>query len=407
MRIIADFHIHSKYARATSPKLTIPNIAAAAKIKGINLIGTGDFTHPKWIAEIEDNLKLEKNGFYTLKSGEYPDVYFVPTAEVASIYTDRGKCRRIHTVIIAPTIEAVKKINQEFSKRANLYSDGRPITGIPVKEIVRTVLDIEPRSLIVPAHIWTPWFAVLGSKSGFDSVEECFEEFSDKIYAVETGLSSDPEMNWQLSSLDKYTLISNSDAHSLGNLGREANVFEIPEEEFGYDEIYRILKEKDQKRFKFTIEYFPEEGMYHFDGHRNCNVSMSPEQSQKINNICPVCGKEFTLGVLHRVTALADRPLGYVPTDSIGVKKLMPLDEIISKAIGVGEKSKAVQGMYDKFIAEFGAEYPLLLGAEISEIKKLSPRIAEAIQKVREEDLKIKPGYDGSYGEVEIFNDLK
>ncbi|MFA6423349.1 MAG: endonuclease Q family protein [Patescibacteria group bacterium] len=404
MRIIADLHIHSRFARATSKYLSIPEIAKWANIKGINLIGTGDFTHPKWFAEIEEYLTINANGFYSLKSGEYPEVFFVPQAEIASIYTQGGKCRRIHTIVIMPTLKSVKKFNEMLGTRANLYSDGRPITGVPAKYIAKMAIEADPKSLIVPAHIWTPWFAVLGSKSGFDSIEECFEEEAKNIYAVETGISSDLMMNWQLSMLDKFTLLSNSDAHSVANLGREANVFEISENDFSCDEIFRIIKEKDASKFKYTIEYFPDEGMYHYDGHRACGegIRMAPEESKKINKICPVCGKEMTIGVMHRVMDLADRKYGFVPNGATGQKKFMPLDEIISKSIGKGEKTKTVQEIYNKFIDKFGAEYPLLLDTDIIELKKVDERVGEAILKVRKGELKIEPGYDGTYGVVEI-----
>jgi len=405
MRIIADLHIHSRFARATSKELTIPNVAEWAKIKGLNLMGTGDFTHPAWFNEMKENFVLSPSGFYHLKEDKTP-IYFVPTAEVASIYTQGNKLRRIHLVIIAPTLEAVKKINTKLADLGvNLYSDGRPITGIPAKILVKIILEIEPKSLIIPAHIWTPWFAILGSKSGFDSVEECFEEMTPYIFALETGLSSDPEMNWRLAALDKYTLISNSDAHSLGNLGREANVFELPDDEFTYDNFWKIIKTKDRNRFKYTVEFYPEEGMYHFDGHRNCKggTTFPPEESKKLNNICPVCNRELTIGVMHRVADLADRPTGFIPDKAIPARKLIPLDEIIAQAIQKNTGTKAVQNEYQNFINLFGPEYPALLDVNLEKIRKSHPQIAEGIFRVRTGKLTIKPGYDGTYGKVEIF----
>lgn len=412
MRIIADFHIHSKYARATSKFLDLPLIDKWARIKGINLIGTGDFTHPAWSGEMKKYLEPAENGFYTLKpevSTADPQfakekVYFVPTAEIATIYTQGGKGRRLHTVLMVPDLEAVAKINEKLGRSFNIRSDGRPIIGLSAKDLARVILEIEPRSLIIPAHIWTPWFAVFGSKSGFDSIEECYEDMASEIYALETGISSDPSMNWQLSNLDKYTLISNSDAHSAGNLGRESNVFDLPENEFSYDEIVRIIKKKDQDRFKFTIEYFPEEGLYHWDGHRSCKYRVPPEESKKLNCICPVCGRPTTVGVLHRVGDLSDRSEAEMPVRGIPFKKFMPLDEIVAQALGKGVNTKGVLTIYNQMIADLGAEYPLLLDTSYEILaKNHGDRIAQAIQRVRDGNLTINPGYDGEYGVVKIF----
>src|SRR3990170_5858855 len=311
MRIIADLHIHSQYSRSTSPDMNVDTLAVWAKKKGINLIGTGDFTHPKYFAGLKDKLKPLDNGLFVLKSAISSQLsattHFMLTAEVSSIYTQGGKTRKIHNLIFAPSFEAVEKINSEFGKRGNVVSDGRPIFGFSAQELIKIVLDASPDCMVIPAHAWTPWFSIFGSKSGFDSIEECFGDYAKHIHAIETGLSSDPEMNWRLSMLDNITLISNSDAHSPAKIGREANVFDCG---MDYFEIMEIIKKKDKKRFLYTMEFFPEEGKYHYDGHRECKVLMSPAETKKGHGKCPVCGKGATVGVMHRVDALADRPAG-------------------------------------------------------------------------------------------------
>ena len=302
MKFITDFHVHSKYSRATSPDMNVEALASWAERKGINLLGTSDFTHPNYFAELRLRLKPAGNGLFQLKKGNSP-TRFMLTTEISNVFTARGRGRRIHTLIFAPSFEVVSKLNTKLKRIGNVSSDGRPIFGRHVKDMVKLVLDTSPDCLLVPAHAWTPWFSLYGSNSGFDSIEECFEEEAKNIYCIETGLSSDPAMNWRLSALDKITLISNSDAHSPRKIGREANIFDC---EMSYPEIIDVLKKKDPKRFLSTVEFFPEEGKYHFDGHRSCNILFSPSESKKHKNMCPVCKKPLTLGVMHRVEALAD-----------------------------------------------------------------------------------------------------
>jgi len=406
MRIIADLHIHSKYSRSCSPDLDLEHIERWCKYKGIDVIGTADFTHPKWFSELKNKLEEQETGLYKLK-GTDGKVRFIMTTELSCIYTQGGKCRRIHLCVLAPSIQTVEKIIANFEKRGfNLKSDGRPILGISAKDLAKIILEIEPKCLIIPAHAWTPWFAVFGSKSGFNSLEECFEEITPNIYAIETGLSSDPPMNWQLSALDKITLISNSDAHSPANLGREANVFNIEQDKLNYNEIYRILKEKDNKKFLYTIEFFPEEGKYHFDGHADCHYSAHPEESKKNKNICPICKKELVLGVMHRVNELADRK-DISQVKNIPYKNLIPLQEIIADTLGVGKNSKKVQAEYFKLIKKY-SEFQILIDLGEEELKKITAaEITEAIMNVRDNKVKIMPGYDGVYGKIEIINDSR
>lgn len=398
MRIVADLHIHSKYSRAVSQEMTLENISLWAKKKGIQVMGTGDFTHPQWFNEIKTKLEQAEEGLYKIQNTR-----FMLTTEISSIYSKGGKVRRIHNLIFAPSIEAVEKINTKLGWIGNLKSDGRPILGLDSKELLKIVLEADERCVLVPAHAWTPWFSIFGSMSGFDSIEECFDEMSPHIFAIETGLSSDPAMNWRLSALDKISLISNSDSHSLQKLGREANVFDC---ELSYDGIINAIKSKNPKKFLYTIEFFPEEGKYHYDGHRLCNVSFSPEQTKKNKGICPVCGKKLTVGVLNRVGELADRPLGGNPVDIVPFKNLIPLDEIIGEALGVGPKSKKAMGQYEKLVSNFGNELKVLEEISYDEISKISDsKIAEAIKRVRERKIDIKPGYDGEYGKISIFGE--
>jgi len=401
MKIIADFHIHSKYSRATSPDMNIESLSRWAKVKGITLLGTGDFTHPNYFAEIRLRLTSNGKGLFTLKKGDKTS-HFILTTEISNIFTVNGRGRRIHTLIFAPSFEVVEKINQKLKRIGNITSDGRPIFGNHVKDMVKLVLDVSPECFIVPAHVWTPWFSLFGANSGFDSVEECFEEESKNIHCMETGLSSDPAMNWRLSALDKITLISNSDSHSPHRLGREANIFDA---ELSYGEIVNILKTKDTKKFLSTVEFFPEEGKYHFDGHRACNVVLAPEESKKLNNICPVCKRPLTVGVMQRVEALADRPAGFKPTNAIPFRNLVPLEEIIAEALGVGPTTATVVKEYNNMIEKGENEFNILLDLSLDEIAKFtSERIVKGIQLVRERKLKIVPGHDGVYGKINIFD---
>ncbi len=406
MKFIADFHIHSKYSRATSPLMDLENLDKWAKIKGIKVLGTGDFTHPKWFKEIKKKLSPAEPGLFCLK-GEYSPTRFILTSEISCIYSKNGKVRKIHIIVFAPSIEAVEKINIKLAKIGNLKVDGRPILGLDAKELAKIVLDANRDCLIVPAHLWTPWFAMFGSKSGFDSIKECFEEYTKYIYAVETGLSSDPKMNWRLSQLDKVALISNSDAHSLPKIGREANVFNT---ELSYKGIFEALKSKRPKgcpnKFLYTIEFFPEEGKYHYDGHRLCNLSLKPAQSKKYNNICPKCGKPLVIGVLNRVEELADRPENFVLKGGVPFKSLVPLNEIIAESVGTSVAGKEVLKHYNNLIKNLGNEFKILLESSQKEIEDNSlPEIAEGVIKVREGKIFIEPGYDGVFGKIKIFPD--
>lgn len=401
MRIVADFHIHSKYSRATSHNMDLEHIAQAAQEKGITVVGTGDFTHPEWFNELKNKLEPAEEGLYRLKDKD-DSVRFVVTGEISNMYTRHGRGRRIHSLIILPSLESAEKINNILSWQGNIKSDGRPILGMDTEELLKIVIDTEPMALFVPAHIWTPWFGVFGSMSGFDSLEEAFGENIKHIYALETGLSSDPPMNWRLSVLDKFTLISNSDAHSPTKLGREVNVFDT---ELSYTAIRNAIIKKDKSKFLNTIEFFPEEGKYHYDGHRLCNVRMSPEQRKKVKGICLKCGRHLTVGVLSRVDELADREDGFTPSDAIPYKSLVPLKEIIAEAVGVGPQTKKVEGYYQELIQKFSNEFNVLLDVPLVELNKFTlPKIADGIKRVRDGKLIIEPGYDGEFGKVKIFH---
>lgn len=404
MKFVADLHIHSQYARATSPRMNVDVLDEWAAIKGIKVMGTGDFTHPEYFKELKQKLEPAEPGLFKLKNSE-TGTRFLLTSEISCIYSKNGRVRKIHIIVFAPSFEIVEKINIQLGWIGNLKSDGRPILGLDAKELVKIVLNISSDCFIVPAHIWTPWFSLFGSKSGFDSIEECFEEYSKYIYACETGLSSDPEMNWRLSALDKITLISNSDSHSPEKIGREANVFDT---ELSYTGIIEAIKLKDPKKFLYTIEFFPEEGKYHHDGHRKCDVSLSPKQTKECGGICPVCGKPVVIGVLNRVEELADREPGFVPDNAIPYKSLIPLQEIIGEAIGAGVNTMGVKKQYDKLIQDFGNEFTVLLDAGKEDLEKSSlPEIAQGIIRVRKGDVFIEPGYDGEYGKIGIFSELE
>jgi uncharacterized protein (TIGR00375 family) len=398
MEFIADFHIHSKYSRATSKDMDVKHLAQWAKLKGIKLIGTGDFTHHLWLEELKNNLEDLGNGLF-----KYQDIYFILTSEISSIYSKKGKTYRIHNMVFSPSFKTTDKINYKLSQCGNLASDGRPILGLDAAELARIVFDIDENCMVVPGHIWTPWFSVFGSMSGFDRIEDCFEDQTPKIFALETGLSSDPAMNWRLSCLDKFTLISNSDSHSPSKIGREANVFDC---ELDYKTIREVLRTKDKERFLYTIEFFPEEGKYHFDGHRNCNIRFSPKETKQHAGVCPKCGKSVTVGVMNRVEQLADRPEGYKPSSAISFKNLIPFDEIIAESKGVAPTSVSVERDYHSLVAKFGTEFNILLRASEEELHKgLPSRIAEGVIRVRKGKVNINPGFDGEYGKIGIFNE--
>lgn len=402
MKIIADFHLHSKYSRATSREMEVETLARWGEKKGIHLLGTGDFTHPQYFAELQGALEPSEKGLFKLKGHSSP-VRFILTVEVSNIFSVKGVVKRIHTVLFAPSFEVAQKINTRLSRLGKLASDGRPIFGFPVKEMVKIALDASPDCLIVPAHAWTPWFSLFGANSGFDSIEECFEEEAKNIFAIETGLSSDPAMNWRLSALDRITLLSNSDSHSPSRIGREANVFDC---EMDYFEIIGAIRAKDRKKILFTIEFFPGEGKYHFDGHRACDLVLAPEESRKLKKVCPRCGKKLTIGVLHRVDDLADRHEGFRPSGAIPFKNMIPLDEIIADALGQAVGTKGVEQEYERMVKQIGPELSVLFDRTKEEFASLaSPRIIEGILRVRERQVEILPGYDGVYGKIKIFRD--
>lgn len=411
MKQVLDLHIHSPYSRACSPQLTLTNIDKTCREKGIDIIATGDFTYPAWFKAIKEELEetFAGSGLYKLKTAPDDKIKFILSTEVALIYKDAVRARRIHLVIHAPSIEAVTKLNERLGAKYNIKSDGRPILGIKAPELVRLLLDIDEHFLIYPAHIWTPWFAVFGSKSGFDTLEECFKEETRNIYAYETGLSSDPEMNWRLSALDNLTLLSSSDAHSPINIGREATVMEL-ETPISYSQIYEVIKnyKKGGKSGVIsTIEFYPEEGMYHIDGHRDCGFSCLPAESQRLNNLCPVCQKPLVIGVLNRVNELADRPVGFKPETAVPFQKVIELDKIIAEALDVKSRSsKQVQAEYKRLVTKFGSELFILLDCDLKNLAADTDfRIIEGIKRMRSGQLVIKPGFDGQYGSIDIFSE--
>jgi uncharacterized protein (TIGR00375 family) len=427
MRYYADLHIHSKYARACSPQLTPENIDLWCRIKGLGLVATGDFTHPKWFAELKEKLEPHGEGLYRLKEVyrqkdvrftpvSETDVHFICGTEVACIYRHGEQTRRVHHCIFAPSLEVAAKISEALAKRgAKLASDGRPILGVTSKDLLQLILEVDARNVLIPAHAWTPWFAIFGSKSGYDSIAECFEELAPHIFAIETGLSSDPAMNWRVSALDYVALTSHSDAHSLPNLGREADIFEGGE--LSYSGIMRAIREANPKAIAAgkqistpkligTVEFFPDEGRYHYDGHRACRVCLSPAESNKLKNICPKCHHELTIGVLNRVEELADAKAGRKPDGALGFTSLIELDKLIAQAQGVkGRATKAVHEQYWQLVSEGHGELPLLLDTPLAKLESLTTeRVVEAIKRLRLGQIaELIPGYDGEYGTVHLF----
>ncbi len=395
MKITADLHLHSPHSRATSKNITMNNLEKYAGMKGINLLGTGDFTHPKWLEILKGSLEEDGSGILKSKSG----FNFLLSTEISNIYGQNGKTRRIHNLILAPDFETVEQIRSWLSTKGRLDYDGRPIFGFSCPELVENLRGISERIMTIPAHVWTPWFSVFGSKSGFDSVGECYQDQSRHIHALETGLSSDPPMNWRISALDEYSLVSFSDSHSMWpwRIGREATMFGL--KELNYDGITNAIRTGDGLRG--TLEFFPEKGKYHYDGHRNCGVSMNPVEAEKNRNICPVCGKPLTLGVLHRVEELADRPEGSRPDGTKEFHRLIPLSEILARAMGSSVNSRRVWEEYGKLTRAFGSELGVLMEAGLKEMKEMtSERIAGLIMRIRNGDVRIKAGSDGVYGEI-------
>ncbi len=396
MNIISDLHIHSKHSRATSKNLDLENLEKYARIKGVNLLGTGDFTHPIWIKELKAKLTEDETGILKSSSG----FNFLLQTEISNIYSQDGKGRRIHNIILAPNFDVVDQIIEALGKKGRLDYDGRPIFGFGCVELVEMMKLISQDIEIIPAHIWTPWFSLFGSMSGFDTVEECFKDQTKHIHALETGLSSDPAMNWRLSQLDNYSLVSFSDSHSFWpwRIGREATIFDL--KKLTYNNLITALREKSG--LKETVEVDPNFGKYHFTGHRNCNVSLEPSESLKTNNICPACKRELTVGVLQRVEDLADRELGFVPKGNVPFKSVLPLAELISAVKGNSVASKSVFAEYYNIVKGTN-EFEILLEKPFEELVKITnEKIADVIVKNREGKLRVIPGYDGVYGQLVI-----
>ena len=417
MKFRADLHIHSKYSRATSKNLDLEHIYIAAQIKGITIVGTGDAIHPGWYSELSEKLIPAEQGLYKLReeiayhcNKNVPlkcraPVRFILQTELSNIYKKTGKTRKNHNLIILPDFKAVKNLQNRLSPIGNIVSDGRPILGLDAKNLLEIMLEVSQKAFLIPAHIWTPWFSVLGSKSGFDAIEECFEDLLPHIFAVETGLSSDPCMNRMVSFLDNFSLVSNSDAHSPFNIGREVNVFDTA---LSYDAIRNALEKRGNTGFRGTMEFYPEEGKYHLDGHRKCRMRFWPKETKAMGKICPVCKKPLTIGVLSRVTTLADRKnekeSGIQNKDNFCHR--IPLINILSEILRKGPKSKKVEHAYHTLISKIGSEFAVLNDAKLKNIEKAGGYIiAEAIKRMRKGNLTISPGYDGEYGKIGIFSD--
>jgi uncharacterized protein (TIGR00375 family) len=383
-----------------------------AQLKGITVIATGDFTHPGWLKELNEKLEPTGTGLYTLKkhyqTEEVPascraDVYFILSAEISCIYSKGGKTRKVHSVILAPDFASAARLNLSLARIGNLKSDGRPILGLDAKELLRITLEASPDNLYIPAHAWTPHFSVFGAASGFDSLAECYEDLAPHIYAIETGLSSDPLMNWQLSALDNITLVSNSDAHSAAKIGREANILDT---EISYPAMMHAIKTR--KGFIGTIEFFPEEGKYHYDGHRDCGVSLTPKETVHHNYCCPVCSRKVTVGVMHRVGKLADREHGFRPPSAQVFTSIIPLPEIIAEGLQCGANTKKVNAVYFNMLEKLGNEFKILMEIPFDDIERAAtPLIREAIARMRAGNVNIAPGYDGEYGKIRIFEDVE
>lgn len=411
---IADLHIHSKYSRATSKNGVPEELDLWARRKGIGLIGTGDFTHPAWRQSLEETLIPAEEGLYMLRSelrlpdgpaGDEPDkaARFVLSGEISSIYKKNGKTRKVHNVILLPSLEAAGALSRRLEAVGNIHSDGRPILGLDSRDLLEITLDVCPEAIFIPAHIWTPHFSVFGAFSGFDTLEECFEDLTPQIHALETGLSSDPPMNWRLSALDGYTLVSNSDAHSPAKLGREANLIDA---ELSYSGLKRAIEGGASAGFGGTIEFFPEEGKYHLDGHRNCNLCLKPAETEQLHGRCPVCGKKITIGVEHRVEQLSDRPEGYRPPNALHYESLVPLPEVIAVSCGLSAASKKVDAQYMDLLARLGPEFYILREASIEEISHAAgPYVAEGIRRLRSGEVERIPGYDGEYGTIKLMDE--
>ena len=405
---IGDLHIHSRYSRATSKDCTPEHLDLWARKKGIHIVGTGDFTHPAWREELKEKLEPAEDGLYVLKkeyriggageSGMQPR--FVVTGEISSIYKKGDRVRKVHSLLLLPGLEAAETFSRRLELIGNIHSDGRPILGIPCRDLLEIMLETCPEGIYVPAHIWTPHFSLFGAFSGFETIEECFEDLTPHIHALETGLSSDPPMNWRVAALDRFHLISNSDAHSPGKLGREANLFDI---ELSYQNLAGAIQEG--KGLAGTIEFFPEEGKYHFDGHRKCGLCISPRETAGYGNKCPVCGKKITIGVLNRIEQLADREEGFVLPTGRPFESLVPLPEVIGASMGISAAGKKAAETYERMTGALGPEFAILREVPVEDIRKAAgPLVAEGIRRLREGKVKRTPGFDGEYGKIGLFS---
>jgi uncharacterized protein (TIGR00375 family) len=385
--------------------MSIGEIARFAKIKGLNLVGTGDFTHPKWLREIQEALVPEQDAdLYKVAGNADSPVWFILTTEVCTIFNFENESKKVHHVVLTPSVETAVQINDALKRFGDLGADGRPLLNMTAPHLVEEVMAASSENMIFPAHAWTPWFSVFGAFSGFDSIDECYQDMTKHIHALETGLSSDPPMNWRLSKLDRFALVSNSDCHSFWpwRIGREANVFEL--ERISYREVVDAVCSKDPARFKFTIETDPAYGKYHWTGHRNCNVSLSPQEAQKFGNFCPVCRRKLTKGVEQRVEELADRPASFQPNNAPGYMRLLPLSEIIATVLGDDSPStQAVWKIYNLLVGKFGDEYTVLIDASKDALAEVAEApIADAIIRVRTGSVRVVPGYDGVYGKLDL-----
>ncbi|MBU2648059.1 endonuclease Q family protein [bacterium] len=416
MDYFADLHIHSCYSRATSKFSTLPYLAGWARIKGIHLVGTGDFTHPHWFSHLQSSLDSSDSGFHRLKQTLLPpeladyqpreiDVRFVLTAEISCIYKRHGSVRKVHHLLVVPDFDSARRISHRLSDIGNLSADGRPILGLDSRNLLEIMLEEAPAGFLVPAHIWTPWFSLFGARSGFDTIEGCFGDLSREIFALETGLSADPEMIRRISALDRFTLISNSDAHSPQKLGREANLFQTG---FDFDSLKAALRFPERGGYGGTIEFFPEEGKYFLDGHRRCNCSLKPSTTAELKGICPICQKPVTAGVLSRINGLADRPRAmYTETDP-GFQCLLPLAEILAELAGVKSITPRVRNGYREVINRFGSELALLKDVPLTEIaRQYSEPLSEALRRLRSGKVIRQPGFDGQYGVIRLFSEAE
>jgi uncharacterized protein (TIGR00375 family) len=403
MKFAADLHIHSKYSRATSERMNLVSLDQWASVKGIKVMGTGDFTHPQWFKEIKELLDPAEPGLFALKDTKSV-TRFLLSAEISCIYSKNGSVRKVHIVILAPSFDAALKINVRLGWVGNLSADGRPILGMDSLELTKIALDASPDCLVIPGHAMTPWFGVFGSKSGFNSLEECFGGHAKYIYAIETGLSADPAMLWRIPDGQRVALLSNSDAHSPEKIGREVNVFDV---EPDYFEIAKAIKTKDPQKFLYTIEFFPEEGKYHHDGHRLCGVSLSPQESQAYGGLCPKCRRPLTIGVLNRIQELANQAEGYRPEGAIPYKSLVPLEEIIADVLHATVASQQVKTEYEKLVKAFGSEFSVLLGPTFEELKSATlAEVAQGIINVRDGKVQKIAGYDGVFGKIRVSSGL-